>query len=240
LKGHGKEIMAKKRVSRKELLKGPDEFLTFSTRAIVFVREHSRQFEYCGMAIAAIFLIYLGISTYLKYIDRKGQEAYNIAYYNVVKNMSPDADQKKLQESEELFNQVIEKYGLSKVSKLALPEAAFLNFREKRYDEAIVRYQKFLDKVSDSDEASYQSLAKMALASCYEEKGDLQIAMGILEQLTTSPDIFLREQAMLSLARVYRLSHKLEKSREILKEFVEQFQTSPFLPIAKAHLNKLP
>jgi predicted negative regulator of RcsB-dependent stress response len=240
LRDNGKEIMAKKRVSRKELLKGPDEFLTFSARAIIFVKEHSRQFEYCGMAIAAIILIYLGISTYLKYINKKGQDAYNIAYYNVVKNIDPDADQKKLQESGELFNRVIEKYGRSKVSKLALPEAAFINFREKKYDEAIVRYQKFLDKVSDSDEASYQSLAKMALASCYEEKGDFKMALGFLEQLTTSSDIFLREQAMLSLARVYRLSQKLEKSREILKEFVEQFQTSPFLPIAKAHLNKLP
>jgi predicted negative regulator of RcsB-dependent stress response len=232
--------MAKKRVSRKELLKGPDEFLTFSTRAIIFIREHSRQFEYCGMAIAAIFLIYLGISTYLKYINKKGQDTYNIAYYNVVKNIGPDADQKKLQESEELFNRVIEKYGRSKVSKLALPEAAFINFREKKYEEAIVRYQKFLDKVSDSDETSYQSLAKMALASCYEEKGDFKMALGYLEQLTTSSDIFLREQVMLSLARVYRLSNQLEKSREILKEFVEQFQASPFLPIAKAHLNKLP
>lgn len=232
--------MAKKRITRKELLKGPDEFLTFSTRAIMFVREHSRQFEYCGMAIAAIILIYLGISTYLKYVNKEGQDAYNIAYYQVVKNMGPDAGEKKLREAEESFNKVIEKYGRSKVSKLALPEAAFIDFREKKYDESIVRYQKFLDKVSDSDEASYRSLAKMALASCYEEKGDYKTAMGFLEQLTSSPDIFLREQAMLNLARVYRLSNQLEKSRKILKEFVEQFQTSPFLPIAKAHLDELP
>jgi outer membrane protein assembly factor BamD (BamD/ComL family) len=41
---------------------------------------------------------------------------------------------------------------------------------------------------------------------------------------------------MLSIARLYRLDHKDEKSKEILKEFVEKYPTSPFLPMAKARL----
>ena len=55
--------MAKKRVTRKQLLKEPDEFLTLSGRAALFVREHSRQFKYLGGAIATALLIYLGIIT---------------------------------------------------------------------------------------------------------------------------------------------------------------------------------
>ena len=67
--------MAKKKVTRKELLKESDEFLTFSSRAIVFAREHSRHFQYVGIGIVVIILLYLGINTYLNYINKKGQAA---------------------------------------------------------------------------------------------------------------------------------------------------------------------
>jgi hypothetical protein len=49
---------------------------------------------------------------------------------------------------------------------------------------------------------------------------------------------FFKEQAMLSLARVYRLANQKDKSKKILQEFVEKYETSPFLPIAKAHLDE--
>jgi len=116
--------MAKKKVTRKELLKSPDEFLTFSARAVIFINEHSRQFAYLGVAVVAIALIYLGIHTYLRHINKKGQNTYNMAYYTLVRNMSPDANIKDLKQSEELFEQVKDRYGISKAARLALPELA--------------------------------------------------------------------------------------------------------------------
>ena len=226
--------MAKKKVKRKELLKRSDEFLTFSSRAVVFATEHYRHFTYIGIALAVIALIYVGVNTYMGYINKKGQNSYNTAYYTLIKNMNPDADHQELKKTEELFQQVIDKYGLSKASRLALPELAYLKFLGKEYDEAISLYQKFIDEVPDN--TPYQSLSKMALAVCYEEKGELKKAMEILEQGMTSSDDHLNQQAMLSLARIYRLTNQQEKSRKILKEFIEKFKTSPFLSLAKAHL----
>lgn len=229
--------MAKKRITRKQLLKGTDEFLTLSGRATVFVRDHSRQFQYLGGAIIALFLIYLGIDAYMDYTNKKGQEAYNKGYYNLAKNLNPvKVDQEVLKKSEELFQQVIDEYSLSKVSRLAIPQLANLKFLEKKYDEAISLYQEFLNN-EVSDNSPYQSLARIALAGCYEAKGELKMAMEILNRIMAGPDNFFKEQAMLSLARVYRLLNQQDKSREILKEFVEKFPSSPFLPTAKAHLN---
>jgi len=228
--------MAKKKVTRKELLKGTDEFLTFSARTVIFVKEHSRPFTYLGTVIAAIALIYLGVNTYLNYVNKKGQNAYNIAYYSFAKNIDPKTDQKNLKEPAELFEQVMDKYGLSKVSRLAPPELAYLKFLEKKYDEAISLYQKFLDGLPEN--SPYQSLAKLALAACFEGKGELGRAIETLKQIMSGPDEFFKEQAMLSLARVYRLDNQQEKSSEILTEFVEKFKASSFLPMAKALLNK--
>ena len=228
--------MAKKKVSRKELLKAPDEFLTLSARGMLFIREHSRQFEYLGMAIAAIIIIYLGINTYMKYINKKAQNEYNMAYSALSKNMNPEMNREELKRSEELFKEVIDNYGLSKVSKLALPELAYLKFLDKKYDEAISLYKEFLNKVPDK--ANYQTMAKMALAACYEQKGEFKMAIEFLEQIMASPDDLFKEQAMLNLARVYRLANQEEKSKKILKEFIETYGNSPFLPLAKAHVEK--
>jgi len=226
--------MAKKKLTRKELLKGTDEFITLSARAAIFVNKYSRQFICLGAILAVIALIYLGITTYYGYVNRKGQDAYNMAYYTILKNMSLSEDQKKIKQSEELFTKVIEEYGRSKAARLALPEIAYLKFLDKKYDEAISMYEKFINEASDN--SPYQSLASIALAACYEEKKDFERAIEVLKQITAGPDDYFKEQAMLHLARVYRLSNQEDKSVGILKEFIEKFKASPLLPIAKAHI----
>ncbi len=228
--------MAKKKLSRKELLKGPDEFLTVSERAVIFIREHLRQFQYVGVAIAALILIYLGINGYLRYINKKGQQAYNSAYYSLVKTLNEDADQEGLEKSRELFQKVIDDYGFSKVSRLAAPEIANIKFREKKYDEAIALYREYMKEVPEK--SPYETLAKLALSACYEAKGEFSAAVDLLKEILSETGDFFKEQAMLALARVYRLSSQSEKSKEILQEFVGKYKDSPFAAVAKAHLSK--
>jgi tetratricopeptide (TPR) repeat protein len=223
-----------KKTSRKELLKGTDEFLTFSSKAVNFMTTHLSELKYAGFAIAIILVAYLGVTTYLRYVNKNGQNAYNTAYQTLTKEMKPDANPDNLRKSEELFNKVTDDYGLSKVARLALPQIAYLKFLDKKYDEAIVLYRKFLDKVSGNTE--YELMAKLALAACFEAKGDLNTAMETLIPVVEIPDNSFREPAMLSLARLYRLDNKPEKAREILNEFVEQHADSPLLPFAKAQL----
>lgn len=227
--------MAKKRITRKQLLKGHDEFISFSAKAANYIRGHSQQFSYLGIGIIALFLIYIGVNTYMGYVNRKGQEAYNEAYTQFAKNLSPNRSQKDLKQSEELFQRVIDDYGLSKASRLALPQLAHIKFLGKKYEEAISLYKEFLAEVPEN--TPYQSLAQMALAASYEAKGEPKVAIETLERIVADSDNFFKEQAMFNLARVYRLTNQHDKSKEILKEFVEKFATSPFLPAAKAHLN---
>jgi len=225
--------MAKK-TTRKELLKGTDEFLSLSSKAVNFITTHLRELKYAGFVIAILVVAYLGVTTYLRYVNKNGQNAYNTAYQTLTKEMKPDANPDNLRKSEELFNKVTDDYGLSKVARLALPQIAYLKFLDKKYDEAIVLYRKFLDKVSGNTE--YELMTNLALAACFEAKGDLKTAMETLIPVVEIPDNSFREPAMLSLARLYRLDNRPEKAREILNEFVEQHADSPLLPFAKAQL----
>ena len=65
--------MAKKRVTRKQLLKEPDEFLTFTEKAVLFIKEHDREFKYVAGALAAILLIYLGVNAGMDTSIRRGK-----------------------------------------------------------------------------------------------------------------------------------------------------------------------
>jgi predicted negative regulator of RcsB-dependent stress response len=226
--------MAKKKITRKELLKGTDEFLSFSSKAVNFISTHMRELKLVGLAIAILVVAYLGLTTYLRYVNKNGQNAYNTAYHALAKEMKPDANPDNLRKSEELFRKVADEYGRSKAARLALPQIAYLKFLDKKYDEAIVLYQNFFDKVSGNTE--YESMASLALAACFEAKGDLKAAIEALIPIVETPDNSFGEAAKLSLARLYRLDQKPEMAKELLKKFVEEHTDSPFLPLAKAHL----
>ena len=226
--------MAKKKTTRKELLKKGDEFLTLSSQAINYFNAHRNQFKIVGVALVVIAVAYIAVHFYMKSVNKKGQNAYNDGYYALTQKMGPDLDSQTMKKSEELFQKLRNEYGLSKAARLALPQIAFIKFVEKKYDEAIVLYQEFLGKVSEGKE--YECLARLALAACYEAKGDVKAAMEALNLSLKRPDNPFKEAAMLSIARLYSLDNNLEKEKETLKEFVEKYPTSPFLTMAKARL----
>jgi predicted negative regulator of RcsB-dependent stress response len=225
--------MTAEKISRKELLKTEDEFITLSSKMITLAKDHQRELKLIGVVLVCLVLIYLGINTYLRYINNRAQDAYNIAYYAISKNMDSRADKDSVKKSEELFNDVSKKYGISKAARLVLPELAYVNFLQQEYDEAISKYQEFLANAPDGP---YRSLAETAIAVCYEEKGDLDKALHTLEEISSGPNDFFKEQALLSMARIYRAKGQKEKSNEILNEFIKDFAGSQFLPLAKAYL----
>jgi len=226
--------MAKKKTSRKELLKGQDEFLTISARIAAYLSSHIREVRYVGIAVVVVIAAYLGVNMYLGSVNSKGQDAYNTAYYTLVEKGKAIADPEKLKESEALFMKVIDEYSMSKAATLALPQIAHAKFVDRKYDEAIALYRKFLDK--GSRDSHYRSLTRVALAACYEADGNLETAIETLEPVLEERDDPFRESAMLGLARLYRLDNQTENEKDILKDFIESYRNSPFLPMVKARL----
>jgi len=232
--------MAKKKLSRKELLKGPDEFITFSERVAEFAGTHQQQLKYAGVAVVVIVIAYFAITAWIGSINEEGQVAYNTATQSLFDTvMKPEIEPADLQKTGALFAEVLENQGMSKAARLALPQAAYLKFLEKNYSEAISLYNKFLDEFRG--ETQYESFTTLALAVCYEAKGDLKTAIEVLTSLVeTDADTTSKESATWALARLYRLDNKPEKEQEILEEFVEKYRGSPFYAMAKANLESVP
>ncbi len=227
--------MAKKKLSRKELLRNTDEFLTLSGKAALFVNQHMHQVKMIGIGLAVIGIAYLAVWGYMKHINKAGQEAYNEAYDALVQNQQPEEGYKEgVKKSEALFEDVINDYGMSKAAALALPQVGHAKFITKEYDGAIEYYREFSSKAAE--EQDFETLNLLALAACHEAKGELKEAAGILKGVVENPDNPFRESALLNLERIYRLDNQPEKAKELLKTFAKDYASSPFYPIVKARL----
>lgn len=227
--------MAKKKLSRKELLKNTDEFLTLSGKVALYLNEHMRQVKLVGIGLAVIAVAYISVWGFMKHTNKRGQAAYNVAYDTLVQSMqAEDADEDGIKKSEGLFEAVISDYGMSKAADLALAQVGHAKFRDEKYEDAIVYYEEFKAKASGNE--AYKSLTLLALAACHEAKGEMKEAAGILDDIVKTSENPFRESAMLNLERIYRLDNQHEKANEILKDFAKEYGNSPFFPMVKARI----
>ncbi len=226
--------MAKKKPTRKALLKEPDEFLTLSARFFAWVQNNRRKLQNAGIVVGIILALYVAGYLYYQHVNKKGQNTYNQAYSILLEAISPELDQNKLTESQKIFKKLIDSYSFSKVSRLAFPQAAFICFLQGEYDKAINLYEKFLKEMDDNPH--YQVLTEIALAACYEQKKDLKAAEKLLAPLCNGPDHPFKEFSILALSRVYRMENQKQKSDDLLKNFIKEFPDSPFVPLAKSFI----
>ena len=226
--------MAKKKITRKELLKKDDEFISLSNRIYMYLSDHAKQVQYSIISLVLILAIIGGIGLYLKYLNKKALAAYSIAYKNMVTDFSTEKESDTVKKSIEEMDNIIKQYGYTKIATLAIPQLAYLNFGQGKYDEAISLYNKYLDK--EKSDSIYRSMAYFGLAAAYEAKSDYTSAAKYLKNILDDQNNFLREEAMFSLGRIYSHAGQLEPSRKVFQDFVNQFPESPLLPLAKSYL----
>jgi len=228
--------MAKKRITRKELLKKDDEFISFSARAFQFVSSHRNKIEYTAICVGVIIIILLGVNLYFRHLNKRALAAYNLAYRNLVFDFLPDDTEDNIKRSIEELDNIIQKFGRTKIASLAIPQLAYLKFGQGKYDEAISLYKTYLEK--DTSSSIYRSMAHFGIATSYEAKGEYQPAIDHLKKIIDGNNIFLKEEALFSLGRVYAMSGQRELSKDTFQQFVNQFHQSLLLPLAKSHLKQ--
>jgi outer membrane protein assembly factor BamD (BamD/ComL family) len=227
-------IMAAKKITRKELVKSPDEFITFSSRAFEFFMAHVRELKIAGVIVLGLLVCYLAGYAYLRYVNQKGQAAYNDAFYLLTESGEPEQYRENLKKAVEIFQGVIESHGWSDAAGLAIPQVAYGKFVNGEYDQSIKLYSEFKDEVSGNPD--FATLSVLAIAACHEAGGDFKKAVDALKRVVDGPDNPFKESAAYSLARVYSLDHQTDQAQAALKSFIENYPSSPLVPMAKAHL----
>ena len=228
--------MAKKRrKTRKELLKEPDEFITFSGKLIAFATEHKTQLTYALGIIAALAVIISGIRFFSIRSENNAAALLDktLFEYNSIKAEKTSAE--VFSEVSEDFELILQKYGGKNNGKLARLIYANLCYDAGKYEQAIDLYKASLTDFEKQPLIYHQILSSLGYA--YEQKKDYSTAAGFFEKIVSAQGATTRDEALYNLGRLYDELGQTEKSREAYKKIISDHQDFIYIELVKERLS---
>ena len=225
----------KKKISRKKLLKEPDEFLTFSARLFQYTLEHKYQLLAALGGIVAVVLIVTGIRFYSL---RSAKEAFALLEKSRAKYeklLTEKDSQAAYQEVKSDFEHILDKYGNKAGGKLARVMFADICHRAEELDQAILLYEKAL---ADFQDPFIRNSIFSGLAYAYEKKQDYKKAAEYFEKIAASDDSVLKGEALFNIGRLYAALGDHEKSQTAYQQLVTEQPDSIYIDLAKELVGK--
>lgn len=221
--------MAKKRrVTRKELLKEPDEFMTFTGKLIQFARDYQKQLLYGLSAVVLTVIIISGVRLFIGYNESNAskqlEQAMSLQAENRLKN-------KDLNEVKFSFQEIADKYSRYEGGKLARIMYANICYETGDFDAAISSYEKALRDFEE--DPSISLFIQSSLAYAYEAKSEFPSAAEYFEKVATSPETFLKDEALFNLGRIYAKMGEAEKSKKAFEDILSDHEDSIYIEVVK-------
>ena len=99
------------------------------------------------------------------------------------------------------------------------------------YDTAIANYTKALREFSD--DPSITLFIQSSLGYAYEAKQDFQTATTYFEQVASSPNTFLKDEALYNLGRLYAKTGDAEKSKKAFDSILSDHPNSIYVEMVE-------
>ena len=228
--------MAKKRKkTRKELLREPDEFMTISGKLIGFAVDHKNQLTY---ALGIIVVLALIISGYRFFSIRAENNASALLDKSLTKYDSIKAEKQPDEVYEEVsadFQFILNKYKGKESAKIARLIYANICYNAGKYKQAIELYKTALTEFAKNPMIHYQILGNLGYA--YEQEEDYLTAVGYFEKISSAPEPIMRDEALYHLGRLYDKLGENEKSREAYNKILTDHQDFIYIDLVKERMS---
>jgi len=229
--------MATKKKTRKQLIKEPDEFITFTGKAISFVTGYQKQISFMLCAIVAIALIFFGYRFFAQRAETKAFTRLGQIHsqYNTLKKTSPGTA--AYSQVSEAFQIIIKKYGGNAGGKLARVIYANISFEAQQYEKAIALYKQSLKDFKD-DKLIYNMILSN-LGHAYQRVEDEQNAAAYFEKAASATDSPIREDALFNLGLMYEKLGEATKSQKMFQEILNNHPDSIYFDVVEEELSTL-
>ena len=216
----------KKSISRKELLKKPDEFITTSNKIANWVTAHYQKVIWVGAVVVLVAGAFFGYRAYAAHQEKQGREAYFAALE------LPEITQKITK-----LTAITTDYPRTSGAQKAWISLGHLYYQQKDFTRALTAYRSALSRGKLLPE--FQSLINESLAYVLEEKGDLKGAADTFSQILKGPDPLVKENAHLNLARVFVKLGQTKEAKSAYQDFLKAFPNSTYAPLVRDRLAKM-
>lgn len=231
--------MAEKKISRKELVSEPDEFLTYTGTVIGYVRENP---SHAVAAAALLLVIVAAVSGYFWYqrsqilaSHNSFEKAWGAYEAMTVATEPPSAE--KLDQLFSAFDQIAKQYPSLPAGEKALLYSGHVLYKKKDYRAALERYDKM-----QATSFVKRGLGPMILYHVAETRlalKDYDQAVVIFDQLTKDKDSPYKREAYGAVARIYELMKKDKEALQAYRQYLKLFPEAPDAAYVKARIADL-
>jgi tetratricopeptide (TPR) repeat protein len=228
--------MGGKRKIIKKKLKEPDEFISFTEQAFLFVKGHLKTIATGGILL---FLILLSLFLFQKWEEKKEGDADQkfgsaLEIYQMMNSPYREGSPSEYKTLLEKFDEVITTFPRTSSGKFSLLYKGNIRLRLGEFDEAIKEYQSFLQKARK--EKLYRLFAMEGLGYAYEGKKDYEKASEAYQKIIEIGESFQLSDAYLNIGRCYE---KLGKNKDALENYRAFLKVSQKSMMTNAVLGKI-
>lgn len=222
-------MAAAKKVTRKELLKEPDEFLTLSSRFLGWAARHRREIN---IAVSTVLALALVVSGYLYYANRQEAQAGVLFGQALAKYDRLAADKAKaVREVAPDFRRITAEYGGTSNGRMAALVYANLCYQAGDYAQAAELYKASLDRFADQPLIRFQILK--SLGYTYEGLKEPAAALPYFERALAVADKALQDDLLFQIGDLAARLGNTAKSEETFKRLLSEFGDSPYANLVR-------
>ena len=226
--------MAAQKKSRKELLKKPDEFITFTGKLIRLFTDYQKQIYYTLCTAVVIALVIMGYQFFAQRSEAKAFSLFAKARADYETRQKATSAEEAYRSVSEEFQRIIKKYGGNAAGKLARASYANISYNAGDYQKAIELYKPALNDFKDHPLVYHFILNGLGYA--YQQLGDDRNAALYFEKVASNTDSSIRDEALFNLGLLYEKLGDREKSVEAFQQLRSNFPNSMYFDIVEEKL----
>ena len=222
-------MATRNKISRKELLKEPDQFLTGSEKAMLYLMDNR------GAVLGCLVSGLIAVSSYFgfKYYEET-KTLSNEAIYFQMETIASNGNGSDLgSEMKILLDQLGEGFQKGRGSLLL----ADVYFQNNELDKAKSLYLSVINH-SEKGRFNYQ-LAQLGLANTYASQKDYKKAIGVHKSIIEANTSFPLFESYWSLSKCYEMDNDKANSLLVLREMQIKFSENPQLEKVKQRIKQL-
>jgi tetratricopeptide (TPR) repeat protein len=231
--------VAEKKLSRKELLREPDEFITLSGQVLRYCREHTRLVTLLCVLLVICVIGAAGFYTYQKQRKNVSHELFEKAYKNYrLVTLAPEPPSKE--QLDQLFKQfdgIAKEYGSLLGGEMALLYSGHVLYKMKDFKGALERYTKM--KSTQVAQSGLSSMLIYHIAMTYFALKDYEQAKTLFEQLSQNTDSPYLREAYASIAAIYEATDKKKEAVQAYRQYLKMFPKAPDAAYVRARIAQL-
>jgi predicted negative regulator of RcsB-dependent stress response len=232
-------MVAEKKVSRKQLLKEPDEFMTTTGQVLQWIRDNTRT---VGIGIAVVAVCVVAAVGYYAYQRQQNLAAHELfekaenqyeAAVRATEPVKPEAWDLLFAQ----FDFIAQSYGAYPAGEMALLYTGHVLYRKEDYKAALDRYTKM--QSTHLIKTGLEPLIRYQLATTRFALHDYEEAKKLFEDLAKDTNSPYRREASSSIARIYEAMHKNKEAVQAYKQYLKMFPEAPDAAFVKARISDL-